>query len=707
MELNYDILLVLLSLTASSFAMFASFNYVNRLYHSSATGRLFLLPIYSIAVGSGLWGIQFINWLAFHSGNAFQFSTPVMLASWLTSIFVGFILYYVSSKKLMSFNLLVSSGVIAGLGSYATFYLSAIALHTSNNVALDPIPLLIAFLLAVSVSILAILTLSWMKDYAGENPLLVKLILSLITGAAIMGLHITFSASLILQTDTLIAAEHIVSNKKMLAAIISLSIVCLFLLVFTIAMFYEKLGKSTFKFNILNKQKNVIVNALDAKDALTHLPNRRAFQHLLEAAAKRCARSGDTIAVAYIDLDHFKPINDSFGHHVGDAVLVRVAQRLQAAVRGCDSVARLGGDEFVALIEEIKSDEDIIPIVERIVNSIKEPFLVNHHQIEISCSVGIAIYPRDGNIEKLMVCADKAMYKAKENGKNQFRFYDAEIESASDQMLELHRDLHLAVEHQQFNLVFQPKVDCKTQSPVGAEALIRWNHPIKGMLPPKDFITAAENFGLIDEINKWVIEEVCRTIQRAKQEGINLNISINLAYQQFRNANLVHEITEVLRDYKVPPSKITFEIKETVAIKNERQFKLLLAQFKIAKIKIALADFGLRPFTLAYLQNLNVGELKLDKIFISKIDTNKASKALIDAAIRLAHALDFNVVAEGVETEMQREVLLDLGCNHMQGYLFSKPISEVKLFNLFKHLDVNLESTSELLTIDYSTDKLH
>jgi diguanylate cyclase (GGDEF)-like protein len=528
-----------------------------------------------------------------------------------------------------------------------------------------------------------------MKEYSGENKLLIKLIFSLITAVAIIGLHITFSASINADANSTLTTVSEVANKKMLAAIISLSIVCLFLLVFAVAIFYEKFGKNTFKFNILNKQKNVIVNALDAKDALTQLPNRRAFQHQLEAAAKRCIRTGETIAIAYIDLDHFKPINDSFGHHIGDAVLTAVAQRLQAAVRGCDSVARLGGDEFVALIEEIKSDEDIIPIVERIVNSIKEPFLVNRHQIEISCSVGIAIYPRDGDIEKLMVCADKAMYKAKENGKNQFRFYDAEIESASDQMLELHRDLHIAVEHHQFNLLFQPKVDCKTQSPVGAEALIRWNHPIKGMLPPKDFIAAAESFGLIDEINKWVIEEVCCTIQRARQEGIDLNISINLAHQQFRNANLVHEVTEVLREHKVPPSNITFEIRETVAIKNERQFKLLLAQFKLAKLKIALDNFGLRPFTLAYLQSLNIDELKLDKIFISKIDTNKASQALINAAIRLAHALDLNIVAEGVETEMQREVLLDLGCNHMQGYLFSRPITEDKLFKLLKEHKFN------------------
>ena len=279
--------------------------------------------------------------------------------------------------------------------------------------------------MAFVVNMLSILTLSWMKEYVGENTNLVKIILSLITAAAIFGLHLTFSASINLHTSTPLVAQYAVSDKKLLAAIIALSIVCIFLMVFAVAMFYEKHGNSMFEFSLLNTQRNLNSHLLDAKDVLTGLSNRRAFQQQLKAASKRCKRTGGSIAIAYIDLDHFKPVNDKFGHHIGDSVLTDVAQRLQAAVRGCDFVARMGGDEFVALIEEIKSDDDIVPIAERIVASIKNPFLANHHQIEISCSVGIAIYPRDGDIENLMICADKAMYKAKEAGKNQFKFYSA------------------------------------------------------------------------------------------------------------------------------------------------------------------------------------------------------------------------------------------------------------------------------------------
>ena len=675
--------------------MFVAFGFISHLYRSSATSRSWLLPIYSIAVGSGIWGVQLLNWLSFHTDSALQFSLADLVASWLISCLVGLSICYAASKRVIPFKLLLGSSLIASLCSYAMFYFTAAAIHQSSNISFDPAPILIALLMAFVVNMLAILTLSWMKEYAGENTTLVKAILSLITAAAILGVHITFSASINVHTSAQAATEYAVSDKKVLATIIALSIVCLFLLLFAVAMFYEKHGNSMFKFSLLNNHKRINLHELDAKDALTDMPNRRAFQHQLEAASKRCIRTGDSIAIAYIDLDHFKPINDQFGHHIGDAVLTSVAQRLQAAVRGCDFVARIGGDEFVALIEEIKSDEDIVPIVERIVNSIKDPFIANHHQIEISCSVGIAIYPRDGDIEKLMICADTAMYKAKEAGKNQFKFYDAKIESASEQLLVVHQDLLQAFEHNQLSLAFQPKFDCKTRLPVGAEALVRWNHPTKGELSPKDFIAEAERFGLVSKINEWVLKEVCRTIQQANREDIDLNISINLANQQFRNANLAHEVTEMLRQYDVSSNSLMFEIKETAAIKNQAQFKLLLSQFKLAKIKIALDDFGLDAFTLTYLQELNIDELKLDRAFVAKIAQTKASRALIDGVIRLAHALGYNVVAEGVETDEQCNMLADLGCNHMQGYLFSKPIGKDSLFNLFNPTRNKFESNNQ------------
>jgi diguanylate cyclase (GGDEF)-like protein len=705
MAINYDIWLILLSLIAGSFATFITFSFVARIYHSAHSEKLFLLPVYATTVGAGIFGLHNLNWLALHAGEAMQFSLSLTFASLFAAILASFAICYTASKKHIAMNTLFSSSLSIGLASYAMFYLSTIALYSSELLAFNLAWLAISLAASTAVGAICILSLSWMKEYSGKNPLVIKAILSISMAASTVVLYLTFKTSLVVRADSLKIAEHVISNRNMLAAIITLSIICLFLIVFAAAMFYEKMGKSLFKFGFLNKQNNAIAHALTAKDPLTQLPNRLAFQNLLDAAAKRCARTGHTIAIAYIDLDHFKPINDNYGHHVGDAVLTAVAERLQAAVRGCDSVARLGGDEFAALIEEIKSDEDIIPVVERIVNAIKQSFIIDQYHIEISCSVGVAIYPRDGDIEKLMICADTAMYKAKENGKNQFKFYDAAIESASDQISELQNDLRSAIKNGEFSLVFQPKLDCRTQMPIGAEALIRWNHPTKGTILPKDFISAAEHFGLINQINDWVIKQACSTIYTARKFDIDLHLSVNLSHQQFRNSLLVEETVKCLNKYDVPAENLTFEIKEISALKNDAQFKRLLGQLKDAKIKVALDDFGLHPFTLAHLEDLDIEEIKLDRIFTSKIITNANSKGMIDAVIRLAHAFGFSVVAEGVETEAQRDVLVSLGCDQMQGYLFSEPIIEANFFLVYKQLQnqakLNKQRTASL-SIAYS-----
>ncbi|MES2579860.1 MAG: EAL domain-containing protein [Pseudomonadota bacterium] len=708
MNFHDDIWLILLSLTASGFAMYITLGFIDHLYRTTSRYKSVLLGVHSFAIGSGLWAILFINLLIFHGNLSLTIFSADMLAAWFVALIIGLTLCFVTSRKVIVISNLILGGALIGIGSYAMFYFALAGLNeinqVSNTVALitfEPLSLLLAISIACIASVISLATIAWIKDYSGENKPLIKLFFSVITGITILAIHAIFNTSIMLKTTQ--AAQTFVStfaDKTMLALVITLGLVCLFLLAFVIALYYERFSVNS----LMGKKNNPNATNTGFKDPLTQLPNRHAFQRELETAVKRRARASNTIALAYIDLDHFKPINDNFGHHVGDAVLLTVAQRLNAAVRACDSVARIGGDEFVALIEEIKSNEDIIPIVERIVQSIKEPFIIQGHQIDISCSVGIAVHPRDGDIDKLMICADAAMYKAKESGKNQFRFFDSEIESASDHMLEMQRDLRLAIENNEFSLVFQPKIHCKTQSPVGAEALIRWDHPTKGVILPINFIPAAERFGLINQINDWVVEEGCRAIYRAREAGVDLKVSINLARQQFRNPNLVDEILQLRKRYKIPADNLMFEIKETTAIRNEDQFKQLLRQFKAADIKVALDDFGSHQFSLSYLQHLNIDEIKLDKVFIGQINENKTSRALVDAVIRLAHALDLNVVAEGVETKAQRDALVDLNCDHMQGYLFSAPVSELKLLKLFKQLSINFKSSGQFSVSDYQTE---
>ncbi len=432
-------------------------------------------------------------------------------------------------------------------------------------------------------------------------------------------------------------------------------------------------------------------------DTLTQLPNRRALMQHLDAATRRSERSGSAVAIAFIDIDNFKQINDSLGHQIGDEVLQEVSKKLVAAVRGCDEIARIGGDEFIALIEEVKSDDDCVVIVERMVSSIREVIIANHSDWNVTASIGVAVFPRDGNIDALMSAADAAMYRAKKDGKNQFRFFDAEIALASDQLLETQHDLKHALADDELRLHYQIKIDSITREPVGAEALLRWEHPVKGLLTPAIFMQAAERFGLSYAISNWVLEECCRTLHRLNFQHIPFSISVNLSHQQLKNANLVNEIKEMLKRFSLPSSCIMFEITESAALKNQKLFNTQLQRFKEAGINIAIDDFGTQPSSLVYLQSLEVTELKLDPAFISNIDKNHKTRGIIQAVIELAHVLELNVVAEGVETEDQRRILADLGCDQMQGFLIARPVPEEKLIHLLKKLSIQFDVNSTLI----------
>jgi len=703
-NLEFDISLLLLSTVATTVASLVAFTFAERLYKATADHRKFLLPLFAAATATAVWGNHILISLALHKTT--DRSMAMLALAWLCALVVGYVVMIAGSRREFKLTSFFASASIASLGVFAIFCFDMASMSAIENIQIDFANTLAAFIVALIVITVMIMILFWIKTYSGKYNALVRTLIATAIAINVIGIHFAFNSGI--SSSSLVAVSSIgaFTQNKYIGFIIALMLICLFMMLFIFTLFFEKHGQQLFKFGFLDPQNSSEPQTQNMLDSLTKLPNRRAFQQHLESAAKRSARAGSTFAVAYIDLDHFKPINDQCGHHVGDIVLSTMAERLSLAVRGCDFVARIGGDEFVAIIEEIKTNEDIIPIVERILKSINESFTAENFQIEISCSIGIAIYPKDGDLDKLLVCADTAMYKAKEHGKNQFKFYDADIGLASDQMLTMQRELRLAMANKEFCLVFQPKLDCKSLVLTGAEALIRWNHPTKGTILPNEFLHAAERFGLINQINDWVAEECCRTIFRAKQMGVDLDVSINLPQQQFRNADLVDNVTRLLNFYGLDASSLTFEIKETTALTNQEQFKTLISKFNAAGIRVTLDDFGLHPISLQYLQELNVKELKLDKVFVSVINENTSSRALINGVIQLAHALNLNVVAEGVENETQWKALVELGCDQMQGFLFSKPVPEERLLDLFKQLEnkqlqIDFETSGQLLVSDY------
>ena len=698
-----NIWLILTSLAAGTVASMISFHFVEKLFYSDESTQKSLFAIYSITLGAGLLGLHYIDWILIKGGAQIQWNLVMLIPALISSSGVGYFLCKTSYSKHISYQNLLGNGILAGLLSYSMFIFANAVITPISEISFNISGFWIALPVGICASLLGMLVLSWMKSYVGPVKQVLKLGLSFVLASNVLATHISFFSSVNLTHHQTVAFEQS-SHTLLIATVISLAVICLFLLVFAVAIYQQKVISHKIKQPLLSANRLGAFSSTESIDPLTELPNRFAFQQMLIAATKRSARAEKNVALAFIDLDFFKPVNDNYGHHVGDKVLINVAQRLQASVRGCDSIARLGGDEFVALIEDIESNSDIVPIVERMLQSIQNKFFIENHQIEISCSIGIAIYPRDGDIEKLTIHADEAMYKAKEAGRNQFRFYDAEIEKASDQRAELQRDLKSAIANREFKLVFQPIINCQTQAPEGSEVLIRWQHPTKGLLSPNSFMPLAESFGLTNSINTWLIEECCQTIARANENGIDLNLSINLAHQKTLNSFFVERTIKCLKKYNVPNNRITFELTETTAIKNEAQFTQMLAKLKLANIRVAVDNFGLHAFSLTHLQNLQVDEIKLAKLFVNDVAKSASAKKLADAVIKLAHALNFNVVAEGVEFEAQRTVLADLGCNHVQGYLYSKPVSEDKLFKLIRKLNTSYERTGRFSLSDYEAE---
>lgn len=678
---SYDYRLVLVSLMVAFISSWAGLGFAARLRGSDdKVNKLWLLAS-AVTIGTGIWSMHFIGMLAFSLPIAVGYAFDLTMLSWLVAVAVSWLGFRITCQTTLSTRAMVTSGLVLAVGISSMHYLGMAAMRMVPSISYDPGLFTLSLLIPAVAAITALRILFWQRARAEESSFATKFITASVMSLGIIGMHYTAMAAAEFAPGSVCGAIAS-ADPAILAIAVAAGSVGLVLGAFLAAIFDARMESKTASISLSLQDANQELNRIAMMDTLTHLPNRRLFHQHLEVAIGRTSRGNNSLAVAFIDLDGFKPINDALGHHVGDEVLLAVAKRLMAAVRGCDIVARLGGDEFVALIEDIHSDEDIVPVVERIIQSLRDVFYIGIHEVRISASVGIAVYPRDGNIGRLLECADAAMYRAKTDGKNQYRFFDTEIELASYHLQEIQRDLSLALTNKEFRLYFQPKIDSASHALVGMEALLRWQHPSKGLIEPGKFIAAAERFGLINQIGDWVIEESCRIQHMARSQGLDMRIAINLSSQQFRNDNLVTYVLQALKRFDLPSSGLIFEIVEPSNLHNADQFKQLLRDFREADIEISVGHFGTGNSSLSCLQNMRVNELKLDRSFLKDITTNEKTQAIVDAMVRLAHALGLRVVAEGVETTEQKQVLVNLGCDQLQGFLFAHPVPEESLASL-------------------------
>lgn len=410
-------------------------------------------------------------------------------------------------------------------------------------------------------------------------------------------------------------------------------------------------------------------------DALTGLPNRTLFLDRLAQAVARTFWRKRLVAVMFLNLNRFKLINDTLGHNVGDQLLKAVSERFVTCLRDGDTVARLGGDAFAVILEDIAVAQDVIVIIQKVLEAFKMPFLLEDRELFAALSVGISLYPNDGeDVETLVKNADTAMSRANELGKS-YQFFSREMNAKATKRLVLESSLRRALERQEMLLHYQPRIDLSTGQITGMEALVRWQHPDLGLVPPAEFIPLAEETEVIIPLGEWVLHAACLQSKNWKKDGYRLiPVAVNLSPRQLRHQDLVEVVERVLKDTNLEPSHLELELTESVLLENIETAIGTLRQLQKMGIQIAIDDFGTGYSSLSYLKRFPINCLKIDRSFVADIPTDPDNAAIVKAIITLAHSLNLKVIAEGVETMKQLEFLRSMGCHEMQGYLFSKPV---------------------------------
>ncbi len=413
-------------------------------------------------------------------------------------------------------------------------------------------------------------------------------------------------------------------------------------------------------------------------DTLTDLPNRILLKERISHEISRANHTKQKLGVMYLDLDRFKLVNDTLGHDIGDKLLKTTAERLKKCISANDTVSRIGGDEFIILLPEIIHEENIGKIAHKILETIREPLIIDEHELYLTISIGVTIYPNDGqDDETLLTNADVAMYRAKEKGKNNFQLYTPSLNAKALERLEMENSLRRALEYNEFVIHYQPKVNTKTENIIGMEALIRWQHPKWGLVPPDKFIPLAEETGLIVPIGTWVLHNACAQNKALQNAGMPpLTVAVNLSARQFELQDLAKIVSEALEETGLEPKYLELEITESIAMQNIEHTLKMINKLKEMGVKFSIDDFGTGYSSLSQLNSFAVNKLKIDRSFVSKIDGEKNNSIIASTVLALGKSLELGIVAEGVENIEQVNFFKENMCDEMQGFFFGKPMSK-------------------------------
>ena len=631
--------------------------------------------------------MHFVGMLAYSLPIALGYTPGLTFLSWLAGVAVSAVALAVASRGSLTLSRLAGGALVMGAGICTMHYIGMAALDMAPGIVWSKALVAASAAIAVLASAAALQIFCWLRELGDRRGRTWQGVAALVMGAAICGMHYTGMAAANVPEGAVCLSANALGGTGLGTLVVMASITMLAMTLFTSGVDARRQETVRLAASLqgANDQLQVVNTELHRRaflDSLTGLPNRLLFEDRLMHAIARLDRGNegitgrrtDKLAVLFVDLDCFKPVNDSFGHAAGDTVLQESARRLRDVAREIDTVARIGGDEFVLLMEHVLSAADCITLAHRVIDTFHQPFAVAGRQIRISASVGIVIYPDHGDKDKLVAHADAAMYSAKRAGGGTYALFEPHMDAGALEQLSLQNDLRGAVALGQLALHYQPKVDGRRRRITGAEALLRWTHPQRGIVSPAVFIPIAERFGLINELGNWVINEACRQMREWAQNGVHLRVAINLSVHQLRQDDLVAKIHQALARHMIEPSQLLCEITESVAMEDIKGTQRAFEGLQDIGVYLSIDDFGTGYSSLSYLRKLRVQQLKIDRSFVNDLETSADARAVVDAVIRLAHALGLRVVGEGVETQAQCDVLLQLGCDELQGYFFAKPM---------------------------------
>ena len=678
-HIHYDFSLVVGSVIVAVLACYFAVSIEQSLFRG--LGQKYektLLVISGCMLGAAIWCMHFVGMLACHLPADYSFDYGLTFLSYVIAFIASTFAVWLTTRATLPFLRLVLGAVLMGLGIAGMHYTGIMGLVIDHHkVYYDPLLVIFSVLIAISGSGLTF-WLTFKYKNAVHKMLHIKASIALMMALTIVGMHYTGMASAAFYS---IGADQLASNYQNGQGLILFSIIFVSSLIlvaaFTVAVLEQRLEARNRQ---LSKANRELANQA-VQDNLTKLPNRlflAEYSHLLFTEHRY---RDDKIAFLYIDLDRFKAVNDVFGHHVGDQLLVQLATRIQRILAENQKLLRIGSDEFLMVLETA-SIEQAIEKSEQVLRLIQDSFLIAGKEINISSSIGIAMYPDHGNnLQDLLINADAAMLMSKYQGRNTYSVFSYSVDQQeAKSQTKLINDLYKAVEEQQFILFYQPKFTTKSHEICGVEALIRWNHPSLGLLTPNMFITGAEKTGLIIQMGYWALEQACKQIQIWERNDTNyFPLAVNLSAVQFEHKHLFSTLERLFDKYQINPNHLAIEITESTAMHHIDASIRSFERLRQMGIKLAIDDFGTGHSSFLYLKNLPVDELKIDREFIRDLSVGSKDEIILESIIQLAIKLGLVVTAEGVETPSQADILTRLGCQQLQGYLLGMPVNVGRL----------------------------